>query len=318
MSTDIERASDLTIAHDQTRFTDVQIETLLRHMGVKNAPRADIDVFFHRCKTTGLDPFSGQIHMIGRNTRQPDGTYVETFTIQTGIDGYRLTARRAANRARHQMSISSPEWCDENGTWRPVWSHRRWGYPLAARVTVTRDGQAYTAVANFDEYVQTRAGGQPNRMWATMPAGQIGKCAEALALRKAFPQDLSDLYVAEEMEQADNAAPVPNPRPELNEARPRLDVSAPVEGVVIAPEGAPPPSAPDTTRTDSLAELFQLMAEAGPSGKAAKIEYMSRVIGREIGGSGDLTDDEITAVMDALHVDRAAAAEDADSSSEDQ
>lgn len=645
MSTDIDRASDLSIAHDQTRFTDVQTETLLRHMGVEDAPRADLDVFFHRCKMTGLDPFSGQIHMISRNTRQPDGTYAETFTIQTGIDGYRLTARRAANRARHQMSISAPEWCDENGTWRPVWSHRRWGYPLAARVTVTRDGQAYTAVANFDEYVQTRSGGQPNRMWATMPAGQIGKCfdsetevltehgfmrfaevdgqrimqvtpeglepvhaapfeqdydgpmigghgdmldysvtpnhdmvttagkveasemlatslgpntarcawripfthdgvrednplmtdddlrraaaivsdgwsvggkfkvsvsrphkvaalaelapsarsvrraagdiavtatrtvrtnydkavftfdadsvaavldtdkridvsamlslsprqirvfvdtwiafdgstnkktgvrrlytsrrdhlraaetlaiaagysvnvprsrtsdiservnwymtiseprpqpvrraggarnspgiaveappadkkvwcvtvpsgvivvrrrgfsflcgncAEALALRKAFPQDLSDLYVAEEMEQADNAAPVPNPRPELNEARPRLDVSAPVEGVVVAPEGAPPPSAPDPSRTDSLAGLFQLMAEAGPSGKAAKIEYMSRVIGREISGSGDLTDDEITAVMDALHVDRAAAAEDADGSGEDQ
>lgn len=91
---------------------------------------------------------------------------------------------------------------------------------------------------------------------------------------------------------------------------------APVEGVVVAPEGAPPPSAPDTSRADALAGLFQLMAEAGPSEKAAKIEYMSRVIGREISGSGDLTNDEITAVMDALHVDRAAADTDDDGSKE--
>jgi hypothetical protein len=59
-------------------------------------------------------------------------------------------------------------------------------------------------VALYREYVQTDWNGNPTRMWKNMGANQIAKCAEALALRKAFPHDLAGVYTAEEMAQADN------------------------------------------------------------------------------------------------------------------
>jgi phage recombination protein Bet len=204
--------SVLAVQGEQTFWTQQQI-TVLKSLGLDQATESDLGLFFHQCTRTGLDPFAKQIYMIGRKAKE-NGQFVTKYTIQTGIDGYRLIARRAADRAGHKYGIEETLWCGEDGAWRDVWLGQ--APPAAAKVTVSRDGDTFTAVATYREYVQLAkdyASGEmgPNSMWKKMAANQLSKCAEAAALRKAFPQDLSGVYVDAEMHQADNPEPRPEP-----------------------------------------------------------------------------------------------------------
>jgi len=206
MSTELTKATatELAIRPDQTDFTPAQ-RTALKHMGVENATNEDLQIFFHQAKRTGLDPFTNQIHMIGRRSKNYQTQEYETkYTIQTGIDGFRLIGRRAADQAGETISMDQAEWLAEDGTWRPAWSNK-WGLPIAARVKIYRNGQPFTAVAMFDEYAQKTRNGTLTQMWQQRPAGQLSKCAEALAWRMAFPQDLAGMYTTEEMAQSTNA-----------------------------------------------------------------------------------------------------------------
>lgn len=244
----------LTLADEQTTWTPSQVAAL-RHMGVEDASPGDLEVFFHVVKRTGLDPFARQIYMIGR--RQKDGDrWVTKQTIQTGIDGYRLIGRRAADRRGERISVSAPEWAHEDGTWRPVWSPK-WGLPVAARVTVRRDGEEFVGVALFDEYKQTRRDGNLTSMWAQRPAGQIAKCAEALAWRMAFPQDLASVYVEDEMHQASNPEPAPAP-PRVTAADFTAPQPEPEPEPVQAEDTAAVPALPTPEQVATCTDINQL------------------------------------------------------------
>ena len=223
----------LSIEPEQTAFTEQQV-TVLTHLGVENASEGDLTVFFHVCKRTGLDPFAHQIHMIGRNSKnQRTDKWEVKYTIQTGIDGYRLIGRRAADAARVSIDVRPPSWADESGRWHDLWLGAQ--PPAAARATILRDGHEFTAVALFAEYKQTRKDGALTSMWQQRPAGQLQKCAEALAWRMAFPQDLSGLYVEEEMQQADIERPAPVTGTGAERMRGALRPTEPVEPVVDEP-----------------------------------------------------------------------------------
>lgn len=288
-------STDLTIADEQGSFTDMQVQAL-RHLGVENAGQGDLAVFFHVVKRTGLDPFARQIYMIGRKSK---GEYKQT--IQTGIDGYRLIGRRAADRARVSISVGQPEWAREDGQWMPLWS-REWGMPLAARVTIHRDGEPFTAVAMFDEYKQTKFDGGLTAMWQQRPAGQIAKCAEALAWRLAFPQDLAGIYVEEEMGQADTerTAPVSPGRAAIASA------------VAPAPENVPEPnpvpvSGEEMVTSNQLKKIAAGMRDLEITERAHALAYVSKVIGRLVGSRNELTKVEAHEVIDALTFDAQAA-----------
>jgi phage recombination protein Bet len=192
----------LAIRPDQTDWTPQQ-GAVLRQSGIDNEVTAEeLSAFLHLCQRTRLDPFSRQIYLIGRwDNRQRRKVY----TPQTSIDGYRVIGHRVVAEQGGDLGYEDTLWCDTNGQWRDVWLLDE--PPAAAKVTVIRNGQRFPAVALFREYVQTGKENKPIGLWGKMPAGQLAKCAEALALRKAFPHDLAGVYTAEEMAQADNPAP---------------------------------------------------------------------------------------------------------------
>lgn len=172
-------------------------EGIIRRMYAPGTSDDEFAVFLYVCKATGLNPLARQIHAMKRNQ---DGE--SRLTIQTGIDGFRIVAERTGKYAGQ----TSPEWCGDDGQWRDVWTSKT--PPVAARVGVLMRGFVgpLYGVAHYAEYVQRKRDGTPNRMWKTMPANQLAKCAEALALRKSAPQELSGIYTTDEMGQADNVA----------------------------------------------------------------------------------------------------------------
>lgn len=163
------------------------------------APRPVVEAFLAHCRRTGLDPIARQIYAIERGGK---------WGIQMSIDGARLVAERS----KEYEGQTPVQWTADGITWVDVWLDDSTP-PAAARVGVyrTRFREPLYAVATLKAY---SAGGP---MWSKMPALMLGKCAEALALRKAFPQDLSGLYTSEEMDQA---SPSTQPREERREVAP--------------------------------------------------------------------------------------------------
>ena len=170
---------------------------LLTDAIMRDATPDEVQFFAQVCKRSNLDPFKRQIHAVKRWDNQAKRF---VWSYQTGIDGYRAIAQRTGTYAGSDEPRFLPE--DESTP-----------QPRKATVTVWKivGGQRvpFTASARWEEYVQLvkqKETGQmrPNSMWAKMPYGQLAKCAESLALRKAFPEELSGIYTDVEMEQADS------------------------------------------------------------------------------------------------------------------
>lgn len=210
--------SEIALGPDQTSWTPKQVAAL-RQLGIEDAPEGDLEVFFHVCRTTGLDPFRKQIYMIGRKTKvkvynerldREVEDWTTKYTIQTGIDGFRRNGQKAAKREGTAIRTDGPYWQGEDGNgWQDVWLGAR--PPAAAKFVIFRDGEAHTGIAMYREFVQLRPGTtNPNSMWAKMPANQLAKCAEAQAWRRAYPDDFSGMQLEDAAQVIDSdGTPVP-------------------------------------------------------------------------------------------------------------
>ena len=198
---------------------DLDLDLIKRTIAV-GASNDELALFVAQCKRTGLDPFARQINFVMRRSKSPNGDWMQKATIMVSIDGARLMAARTG-----LYNGSQTWWCGDDAQWLDVWMSER--PPAAAKVTVWRGTGQFTGIALWREYGAPAQG----PVWRSMPAHMLAKCAEMLALRKAFPAELSGLYSADEMAQNETqvveVVPVVVPRIEVKDKPTRIIAKLP-------------------------------------------------------------------------------------------
>lgn len=206
---------------------------MIRDVCAPGASESEFAVFMEVARARRLNPLLKQIYIVKRWNSDLERN---VWTPQTGIDGLRVIAERTGFY---------------NGQDEAEFEYEGKVIKLA-RVRVWKKGidRPFVGVAHFSEYAQTKRGGGLTSFWAEKPHIMLSKCAEALAMRKAFPEDLSGLYVPEEMGSNEEREINPQPLQQASPARvveivqPKKDEekTPPSGGQVKA--DAPPPAAP--------------------------------------------------------------------------
>ncbi len=176
-------------------FSDEEVR-VIKSVIAPDLTDPELQLFLSTCKRTGLDPFSRQIYCTVKvwfnKKSQSDERKI---SIQATVDGFRVIAERSGK----YQGQAGPFWCGADGKWTDVWLQSK-DKIKAAKVGVYKADfrEPLWAVALVEAYKQDYS-----PVWQKMPEQMIAKCAESLALRKAFPNDLSGIYTSEEMGQAE-------------------------------------------------------------------------------------------------------------------
>lgn len=171
---------------------------LIKRTVAKDATDDELELFLHQARRMGLDPLARQIHFQKYKNKKTGKSNVSFITT---IDGYRLIADRTgvyagSDEPRFEGQIEDSAYGAGEGP----------NIPAKATVTVYKIvAGTLRSFANSAYWQEYYPGEWRGHMWRKMPHVMLAKVAEAGALRKAFPADLSGVYTADEMEQASSS-----------------------------------------------------------------------------------------------------------------
>ena len=181
-------------------YSAEQISILKNNIAPPNMTDDQLAYCLTVARSRGLDPFKKQVYFTLRNKKLREGNreyWVPAVTVEPTIDGFRSMAESTGELDGYE----GPFWCGEDGVWHDVWLDSK-KPPVAAKIVVFRRGRSHgtAGVARYEAY------NQGNQIWQKMGDLMLAKCAESLALRRAFPAELGEFYTHEEMGQADRNA----------------------------------------------------------------------------------------------------------------
>lgn len=190
-------------AINTTNEIDQHIWSALKNSLYTGAKDESIKMVLDYCKAAKLDPMQKPVHIVPMNVKNSlTGRYEYKDVVMPGVGLYRIQAARSNQYA----GVSEPEFgedvtCNLGGI--------DITYPKWCKVTVKKLVNNTIVEFTAKEYwlenyaTASKESITPNTMWKKRPYGQIAKCAEAQALRKAFPEIISQHVTAEEMEGKD-------------------------------------------------------------------------------------------------------------------
>lgn len=197
-------STDLAVVHIPTRLelSDHEIELVKSTvLAGQSFTDAEFAVYIRAAEHLGLDPLMKQVYGIKRNGK---------LSIQVGIDGFRLVAARTGAYVGNDRPEYGPlirEGKGQHAQDVPEWAQ------VTVRKMVAGVAREFVGLAYWAEFYP--GDGPVGQMWRKMPYKMLGKCAEAEALRKAFPYELAGTYTPDEMTQSGQDDPLRGYRDEL-------------------------------------------------------------------------------------------------------
>lgn len=174
----------LALASDAAMTYSKDQVDLIKRTIAKGATDDELAMFLGTCARLRMDPFARQIYCMKRWDPVEQKEVATTFV---GIDGYRLVAERTGNYAPGPAPLFKYDHNDQlfsATAYVMKWVHGTW---------IKGEAEVF-----YNESVQRKKDGQPNKRWSEAPRMMLAKCAEALCLRKAFPHDLGGTQIPEE------------------------------------------------------------------------------------------------------------------------